>query len=340
MRNRTRKGPGQVVNNSLLLLTIDWLPDAGGLRLICELAVSKGAITVARLRRSSELEIRLSFDPPTQIPPSIEPIGTSWGDIQIKSFGVGIGPLSGTEEWSRTAVEVGPETAVGDSIVYPLRINLASVRHLPSDASSLRLHFSIVLPEHYLAKSFRVKAEGLLLRGTEYYPDWRPCVFDSNAVSRPHQSTGFGGARLGQEAFASSDQISDLVQSVITPRDPDNFFWRINPVSIGASEPDSPPRAPAIFAPRTVFVDSLIQTLNEATWLALIDASGRGKSQLARSVCARFENRSRCWISLRDREDPLSHLHEQFRFWALRLDEGSGFQAFLLQARIASLIEN
>lgn len=80
-------------------------------------------------------------------------------------------------------------------------------------------------------------------------------------------------------------------------------------IIVPAWVPDQPPRRPAIYAPRTPRVGELLQSVHAATWLALVDGPGTGKTQLAREVAQMRDARVVCWVSLRGRTGAAAELH-------------------------------
>lgn len=158
-----------------------------------------------------------------------------------------------------------------------------------------------------------------------------PAFFDGTVIARLSNAGRLGKTGSGQQPLLSTELVREVVQAFIESGGLDAFSSGRKGLAIATPKLDSAPRQPTIFASRMALVEELIQTLRDTTWLALVDALGRGKSQLARVIANRFENRNICWISLRDVETPLSHLNEQLRLWVLRLDEEDESQALLFQ---------
>ena len=92
-------------------------------------------------------------------------------------------------------------------------------------------------------------------------------------------------------------------------------------VTVQRTAPDKPPLTPAICAPRGDRVAELGQALQTATWLALVDGPGKGKSQLARAVAERRSAPLVCWIALRGRSgtDAELHIEAQMIRWLAKL---------------------
>jgi len=87
--------------------------------------------------------------------------------------------------------------------------------------------------------------------------------------------------------------------------------------------PDSPPLPPMLQAGRGHLVREVCDNLADTTWVALIGATGLGKTQLARSVVQACATKKDWWVSLRgqDGATACSHLEQQIARWLVRLTE-------------------
>ncbi|MBN1203036.1 MAG: SUMF1/EgtB/PvdO family nonheme iron enzyme [Anaerolineae bacterium] len=128
------------------------------------------------------MEIRLRVEPTLSEPPTIEPMGASWSDTHTKNLSLGIGPFTGTEEWSRSAFEVLPEIVAGGITEYPFQLDLAALR-IPADAEAIRLHFAVALPESYRRQPFTVRAEPVMSQGGKPSLTWQAAEFNHQPAS-------------------------------------------------------------------------------------------------------------------------------------------------------------
>lgn len=170
----------------LVVPNLDWLDDQRGLRLTIDLRAENGLVIVARETGAETMEVRLRFEPEPSEPPDIKPLGASWGDVQSRSASLGIGPLSGTEGWSRTSFEVLPAILKGESgghhTEYRFQLNLNALR-VPKDAERIRLFFAVELPKQYLQESFKVWAGPHMSQGGEARYIWDVAEFAHSPVT-------------------------------------------------------------------------------------------------------------------------------------------------------------
>lgn len=82
--------------------------------------------------------------------------------------------------------------------------------------------------------------------------------------------------------------------------------------------PDSPPTAPEGYVFRTAVTQSLSVDLESNTLLAIIDSSGKGKTQTARELVAKVDRYKIWWITLTEGELH-NHFREQLVRWLIEL---------------------
>jgi hypothetical protein len=162
---------------NLVNLALDWLENRNGLRLDCYLEVNQGSITLAKVRSSSKLQLRLKFDPQLTQPPEIAPLGMTLGDMQTRGGSFNLGPFTGTGERSRGTFEVVRST-IDNNVYDVIDIDLASIR-IPPDSQQIILAISIELPQTCLRTYFQAQVEAFIVQGQEVSPTFRPVVFEN-----------------------------------------------------------------------------------------------------------------------------------------------------------------
>lgn len=113
-----------------------------------------------------------------------------------------------------------------------------------------------------------------------------------------------------------SQQFGQILQSI-----DGQFFF-----ASGKPPIDTPPQPPVVYAQRQGLIEDYCTRLRSIPWLALIGGSGKGKTQIARTIARICDFENVRWISLRGRAgiQAEQHLSDQIVLWSdsLSPDEG------------------
>ncbi|MCI0557729.1 MAG: hypothetical protein MN733_04485 [Nitrososphaera sp.] len=139
--------------------------------------------------------------------------------------------------------------------------------------------------------------------------------------------------RIGEQSavlekiFTSVEVIQELILGFTDTRE--------QAISLGIPSPDSKPLAPEGYIDREQLVQALMEDLASATLLALVDGTGKGKTQLAREIHSRTKHKEGWWISLSGTASTIgSHLREQLIRWLIERTSDYTYWNLFLYGRI------